>query len=95
MLQLSSKGIRLASELASRMEECTSRSPASTAGAAIYAAGRLLGMDLSFLSISDASQATVGSLVSAYKEVFMRKEMYCPKEWLVENDLNLERLLMM
>lgn len=52
-------------------------------------------MDLSFLSISDASQATVGSLVSAYKEVYMRKEMYCPKEWLVENDLNLERLPMM
>lgn len=94
MLHLSSKGIRLASELASRMEEWTSRSPANTAGAAIYAVGRLLGMDLTFISISDASQATIGSLVNAYKEVYQRKEMYCPMEWLVENELNLERLPM-
>lgn len=95
MLQLSSKGIRLASELASRIEEWTSRSQGSTAGAAIYAAGRLLGMNLPFLSIAEASQSTVGTLVSAYKELYERKEMYCPKEWLVENDLSLERLPMM
>lgn len=94
MLHFNSKGIRLASELAGRMEEWTSRSPASTAGAAIYTVGRLLGMDLSFISISDASQVRVGSLVRAYTELYLRKEMYCPMEWLVENELNLERLPM-
>lgn len=94
MLELSSKVIRLVSELVSRMEESTSRSPASTAGAGIYTIRKLLGMDLSFKSISDASQAAIGSLENAYKEVYLRKETYCSMEWPVENELNLEILPM-
>lgn len=94
MLELSSKVIRLISELASRMEESMSRSRASTAGAGIYTIGKLLGTDLSFKSISDASQATIGSLENAYKEVYLRKETYFSMEWLVENELNLESLPM-
>lgn len=94
MLQFSSKGIRLASELASRMEECTSRSPANTAGAVIYAVGRALGMNLRLGSISDVSQAKIDSLMKTYTELYRRKEIYCLMEWLVENELNLERLPM-
>lgn len=28
----------------------------------------------------------------AYTELYLRKEMYCPMEWLIENELSLERL---
>lgn len=94
MLKLDSKVIRLASELASRMEESTSRRPANTAGAAIYAVGMLMGMELSFKVIADVAQAPIASLGSAYKEVYLRREIYCPMEWLVKNELKLERLTM-
>lgn len=92
ILQLSSKGIRLATELASRMGEWTSRTPANTAGAAMFAVGRFLGMELLFTKISDTTHTTIFSLMNAYTDLYLRKEMYCPMDWLIENDLDLERL---
>lgn len=94
MLDLDSKGIKLASELAGRIEESSSRWPAHTAGAAVYAVGRLLRMSLSIKEISDASKANIVSLKGAYREMYWRREIYCPMEWLLEHELDFERLVL-
>lgn len=58
----------------------------------MFAVGRFLGMELLFTKISDTSQTTIVSLMNAYADLYWRKEMYCPMDWLIENDLDLKRL---
>lgn len=90
-LGLGSKAIKLASDLAGRTEEWSSRSPANIAGGAIYAVSELMATTtyLSFKEISNVSCAPAKSLEGAYKEMNAQKERYMPVQWLELNGLKM------